>query len=63
LLSRVQKDDSGPVGIASYIRPGNPVIPIVMALPTAGLPPGAYKLEVSLVNPDGIIRVVDFDVN
>ena len=44
-------------------RTGNPIVPIAMTLPlvSAGLPPGAYKLEVS-IRQTNIVRTTDFDV-
>lgn len=63
----LQIDDSGMINAASLIRPGHAVIPIAMALPivSAGLPAGAYKLEVSAVGGAGqttVVRTADFDV-
>ena len=62
-----QIDDSGPMNADRFVRPGNPVIPIAMTLPiaAAGLPAGAYKLEVSVSDgaaQDGVQRTADFDV-
>jgi VWFA-related protein len=56
-----QIDDSGPMNAASFIHPGEPVIPIAMALPTvsADLPAGAYKVEVTAA---GLTRTADFEV-
>jgi hypothetical protein len=59
------KNDSGAMSVANYIRPGNPLIPVVMALPTAGLPAGTYKAEVSVLRENGqnaVLRTADFDV-
>jgi hypothetical protein len=63
----VQIDDSGLINAASLIRPGHAVIPIAMALPivSAGLPAGAYRLEVSATAGAGqaaVVRTADFDV-
>lgn len=63
-----QIDDSGPLNPDRYVRPNDPVIPIAMDLPivSAGLPAGAYKLEVSVLPGAGqapIVRTADFDVN
>ena len=56
-----QIDDSGPMKADGFIHPGEPVIPIAMALPiaSAGLPVGAYKVEVTAA---GLTRTADFDV-
>jgi VWFA-related protein len=60
-----QKDDTGVKTIGSFMRPGNPVVPVISVLPTATLPPGAYKLEVSVMHQSGdlVVRTMDFDVN
>ncbi len=59
-----QKQDTGFRAAGIYERPGNPTIPIVSPLP-ANLPPGAYRLEVSVVRPTGdpVVRTADFDIN
>ena len=59
------KQDSGPQLIQSFMHAGNPVVPIVSPLPTATLPAGAYKLEVTVMRQTGdpVIRTADFDVN
>jgi VWFA-related protein len=56
-----QIDDSGPMKADSFIHPGEPVIPIAMTLPiaSAGLPAGAYKVEVTAA---GLTRTAEFDV-
>lgn len=56
-----QIDDSGPMKADSFIKPGKTVIPIAMTLPivSAGLPGGAYKIEVTAA---GQSRTADFDV-
>jgi hypothetical protein len=56
-----QVDDSGPMKADSFIKPGATIIPIAMALPivSAGLPAGAYKVEVTAGN---VTRTADFDV-
>jgi VWFA-related protein len=63
-----QISDSGMLKAEPFIRPGDSVIPIVMKLPivSAGLPAGAYKLEVSVAGAAGensVVRTADFDVN
>jgi VWFA-related protein len=62
-----QIDDFGLMSADAFIRPGEPVIPIAMSLPivSAGLPAGAYKVEVSVSQgktPDVVKRTADFDV-
>jgi hypothetical protein len=59
------KQDSGPQLIQRFMRAGNPVVPIVSQLPTATLPAGLYKLEVTVMRQTGdpVIRTADFDVN
>ena len=56
-----QIDDSGAMKADAFIHPGEPVIPIAMALPIAssGLPAGAYKVEVTAA---GLTRTADFEV-
>lgn len=56
-----QIDDSGLMKADSFIKPGDTVIPIAMSLPiaSAGLPAGAYKVEVTAA---GVTRTADFDV-
>jgi hypothetical protein len=38
---------------------------VISSLPTANLPPGAYRLEVSVMRETGdpVIRTADFDIN
>jgi len=62
-----QLDDSGPLSAADFVRPDNPVVPVAMVMPiaSAGLPPGAYRLEVSVMQGGGqdpVIRSTDFEV-
>lgn len=59
------KQDTGVETVGSYERPGNPAIPIISALQTANLPPGAYRLEVSVIRETGdpVVRTTDFDIN
>jgi hypothetical protein len=42
-----------------------PTIPIISSLPVANLPPGAYRLEVSVLRETGnpVVRPADFDIN
>ena len=59
------KQDTGAKSVLNYERPGNPTIPIISALPMTNLPPGAYKLEVSVLRETGapVVRTTDFDIN
>jgi len=60
-----QKSDSGLTNAASYLHPGNPVIPIALVLPTAELPAGDYKLELSVAHDkgqDAVMRTADFEI-
>lgn len=62
-----QIDDSGALKADSFVQAGNPVVPVALTLPiaSAGLPPGSYKAEVSvLLGASGtdISRTIDFDV-
>jgi VWFA-related protein len=60
-----EKDDSGPIPAAPFMRVGSPVVPIALALPTADLPAGVYTAEVSVVTGTDapVVRTTDFDVN
>jgi hypothetical protein len=60
-----QKIDSGVKTVGSFMHPGNSTVPVMSPLPTAGLPAGHYKLEVSVMHTTGdpVVRTVDFDVN
>lgn len=60
-----QKSDTGVHAAGSFERRGNPVVPVVSSLPIQGLPPGAYKLEISVMRQTGdpVVRTADFDVN
>ena len=60
-----QKSDTGVRAAGSFERIGTPAVPIVSSLPTATLPPGAYKVEVSVMRQTGnpVVRTADFDVN
>ena len=57
--------DSGLSNAGNFIVAGSSVIPVGIALPSAGLPAGAYKLEVSVsddVASAPVVRTVDFDL-
>jgi hypothetical protein len=53
------KGDTGKVSAASFIRAGNPVVPVVFNLPIASLPPGSYRAEVQSARA---ARAADFEV-
>jgi hypothetical protein len=59
-----QKIDAGVKSAGSFMRQGNPVIPILSPLPTANLPAGTYKLEVSVMRQTGdpVVRTADFSI-
>ncbi len=59
-----QKVDGGVKSVGSFMHPGNPVVPVISALPTAGLPAGAYRLEVTVMRQTGdpVVRTVDFGI-
>jgi VWFA-related protein len=58
------KIDSGLVSMEAYVRKGNPVVPVGLKLPLAGLVAGAYRLELTALDSMGktVTRSVDFDV-
>jgi hypothetical protein len=58
------KIDSGLVAVEAYVRKGNPVVPVGLKLPMAGLVAGAYRLELTALDSLGktVTRSVDFDV-
>jgi VWFA-related protein len=60
-----QKQDTGVKLVGNYEKRGNPAIPIISPLPVANLPPGAYRLEVSVLRETGnpVVRTTDFDIN
>ena len=60
-----EQKEAGPVGASDYIRPGNPVVPVLLKVPVASLPPGSYALEVKAVRSpgnDSAVRTVEFQV-
>jgi VWFA-related protein len=60
-----QKEDSGIRTAVSFMRAGNPVVPIVSPLPVQSLTAGAYELEVTVMRQTGepVVRTADFDIN
>ena len=56
--TREQKFDSGPFSIAPYMRPGNPVTPVPLTLPVAGLPAGSYLVEIRARDSSGAVSAV-----
>ena len=64
--TEVVKVDTGMIGIAGYVHPGNPVVPFATALPVAPLPPGRYRLEVKASHssgPEVLTRSACFEVS
>jgi len=56
------KLDMGTFDTSSFIRPGNPVVPVAFNLPDT-LPAGAYRLEVTAAHAagaDAVVRTGDF---
>jgi hypothetical protein len=47
------KDDSGVLGTAEYMRPGNPVVPVALKVPVNKLAPGSYRVELTAVDDSG----------
>jgi hypothetical protein len=67
VLDRVtgqQKVDGGVKSVGSYMRAGNPVVPIISPLPTGDLPAGTYRLEVTVMRQTGdpVVRTADFGI-
>ena len=61
----VKADSGPPASLASFVRPGNPVIPVATAATIYRLAQGAYRLDVRAVLATGsadVIRSTDFDV-
>jgi hypothetical protein len=60
-----QKEDSGIRTVVSFMRAGNPVVPIVSPMPLQSLAAGAYRLEVTVMRQTGepVVRTADFDIN
>jgi VWFA-related protein len=57
---------TGMAGVASYIRPGNPLVPFATRLALSQLPAGQYRLEVRAGHSTGqqtVARTADFDLN
>jgi hypothetical protein len=55
----------GSINPADYMRPGNPVVPVLLNVPIAPLPRGSYVLEVKASPPPGgqpIVRTVEFQI-
>ena len=58
------KMDSGVIQVASFIRAGNPVIPVGLKLPVASLIAGSYRVELTASDSAGksVVRSADFEV-
>jgi len=56
---------AGTVPLASYIRPGNPLVPIILRLPVKDLTPGSYRVDVMGLDNAGksMTRSADFEIN
>lgn len=59
-----EKIDSGTVSLASFVRPGNPMIPVLLKLPLQDLTAGSYRLDVTGLDSAGksFQRSTDFEV-
>jgi VWFA-related protein len=59
-----EKIASGAMNIDGYIKPGNPVVPVLLKMPFKDLPPGSYKLEMGAMDSTGksLERVTDFEI-
>jgi len=58
-------DDTGFMNLAALIKPGNPVIPIGMGLPTEKLAPGQYRAELQARDSVGhktSLRTTEFEL-
>ena len=54
-----------PASLASFVQPGNPVIPVASIVPTTKLAPGAYQLDILASHSSGhdeVLRSVVFDL-
>jgi VWFA-related protein len=62
--SGAEKMSSGTMPAKGYIRPGNPMVPIILKLPIKDLPPGSYRLDVTGLDSTGksLTRSADFEV-
>jgi hypothetical protein len=60
----VQKASSGNFKVQNYIRPGNPLIPIILKLPVKDLPVGSYRLDINSQDTAGKsqARTADFEI-
>ena len=59
-----QKVDGGVKLLQSFMHGGNPVVPVISALPVDNLAAGAYRLEVTVMRQTGapVMRTVDFAI-
>jgi hypothetical protein len=54
-----------PASLASFVRPGDPVIPVASIVPTTQSAPGAYQLDILASHSSGreeVLRSVAFDL-
>ncbi len=58
------KVDSGGVDLSKFLHAGNPVVPVGLRIPFAGLVAGAYRLELRAVDSAGreTLRTADFNL-
>ncbi len=60
-----QRIDLGVIGVAEFVRRGNPAIPVVLSVPVDLLAPGSYRLEVKAIQPaSGVsaMRTANFEL-
>jgi VWFA-related protein len=60
-----EQREAGAISAAAFIRPGNPVVPVLLSVPIAPLSPGSYRLEVKASHsPENVsvVQTVDFRV-
>ncbi len=61
----LEKADSGTFSISDRIRPGDPVVCLILSVPLAQLSPGAYEIEIRAANLEGgpaSVRSADIEV-
>ncbi|HVY93472.1 MAG TPA: VWA domain-containing protein [Bryobacteraceae bacterium] len=59
------KFDAAKGSVASFVRPGNPVVPVATIVPFAQLTPGSYRLEVTAGHAgaaETLTRSIDFEI-
>jgi VWFA-related protein len=61
-----EQKEARTLGTADFVRPGNPVVPVLLRAPIASLPQGSYVLEVKALRSPGedtVVRTVEFAVS